>query len=785
MNSPPFQLPGPGGKPAGLSVDLVREAARRRGITLQWIYWSNSSESALRTKAVDLWPLITITPDRLKAFHISQPFLDFEYALLVRADKPYYSVQDLATATIGLANPTIDAVHLRRRLPHAIPLPRPLVRTVMEDVCENRADAAFMDSYTAIASFLAGRACPGQPIRWIAVPEVRSRLGIGATFENRAVADALRDEIAIMADQGKLGAILGRWGYLSGQHLESMEALLTSRRRENRLTVAAALFALLFMLACWQMLHITRQRNRTRLAERYLRDAEQKLRLMADNLREMVLAYDMERRVIYANSSVETLTGYTLADLEKTGFSWFHDGDRARMALRWDSLFQGGAFQDEEYRLVTRQGAVKWVEATWGPILDATGRQVGVQGSERDISARKAAEEALRESQQRYLQAQKLESVGRLAGGVAHDFNNLLTVINGYSDLVLRRLGDAHPLREDIAQIRNAGTRAADLTRQLLMFSRKQLIQPRSVDLNQVVVESEKMLRRVLGEDIQLTTSLNPSLGLVLADPGQLHQVLMNLVVNARDAMPDGGTLALETAVVNIDASYTADHPESAAGPFVLLTVTDSGTGMDEETCSHVFEPFFSTKDQSHGSGLGLSTVYGIVRQSKGWVEIYTELGVGSEFKVYLPRIQAEVQMPDEIVPSPAALRGSETVLVVEDQEEVRCLATTVLTGYGYQVLQAADGAVALALVGSHSGPIDLLLTDVVLPGMNGRELSESLRRLLPSIKVLYTSGYTYEVIAHRGVIAREVAYIAKPYSPAALAAKVRQVLSSPHARCN
>ncbi len=774
--SPPFQISGNDGQAAGLSVDLVREAARRRRIKLQWLFWRDSSESALRKKAVDLWPLITITPERLKMFHISEPYLDSEYCLLVRADSPYRKVQDLATATIGFSNPSIDYRQLHGRLPDTRHLVRPALQSVMEDLCQNRSDAAFMDGYTAISALLDERTCAGHPIRWIAVTEVRPRLGIGATFENRAVADAIREEIGVMAAEGKLAAILGRWGYLSGQHLESMEALLTARRREVRLTTATGLFALLFVVTCWQTVRITRERNRTRQAERFLREAEQKLRLMANNLKEMVLAYDMNHKLVYANTSVEALTGYAVADLERAGrINWFHTDDQARMTGHWESLFRGSSIQDEEYRLLTKDGRVKWVAATWGPILGESGRQVGVQGSEREITKRKLAEEALRVSQEQYLQAQKLESIGRLAGGVAHDFNNLLTVINGYSDLAFQKLSEGDPLRVEIDQIRMAGARAADLTQQLLVFSRKQVIQPRPLDLNKVVAESEKMLQRLLGEDIELKTNLSPSLGLVIAaDLGQMHQVLMNLVVNARDAMPDGGKLLLETANVEIDSSYVQEHSEATPGTFVLLAVTDSGTGMDEETSKHVFEPFFTTKGPSEGSGLGLATVYGIVKQSRGWIGIYSEPGKGTAFKIYLPRITADLGTQADAEYQRGNLAGSETVLVVEDQDEVRGLATKVLRDYGYNVLEAADGAKALALVEGQPGSIDLLLTDVVL---NGRELAERLRTLLPAVKVLYTSGYTRNVIEHRGVLDRDVAYIAKPYSPDGLAGKVREVL--------
>ena len=391
----------------------------------------------------------------------------------------------------------------------------------------------------------------------------------------------------------------------------------------------------------------------------------------------------------------------------------------------------------------------------------------------RDIRERRRVENQLR-------QAQKMEAVGRLAGGVAHDFNNLLTVINGYGDLLLDSLQKSDPARAKLEQMRRAGERAAELTQQLLAFSRKQIVQPRALDLNSLVADSEKMFGRLIGEDIQLTTSLSPSLGQILADPGQIHQVLMNLLVNARDAMPNGGKLIIETANVDLDADFAARHAQvqAEAGPYVQLTISDSGMGMDEETRQHIFEPFYTTKGVGGGTGLGLSTVYGIVKQGGGWIWVYSEPGQGTSFKIYLPRID----VPRGSVTSEftaTELNGWETLLLVEDQDDVRQLATSVLSSRGYHVLEAANGDEALVLAGRHQEPIHLMVTDVVLPGMNGKEVAERLHALRPDMKVLYTSGYPEAVIAQRGVLDGNVAYISKPYTPDGLAAKVREVLQS------
>ena len=761
-----------------MAVELVREAARRRGISLEWVRWSNSSESALRSKRVDLWPLITITPERLKIFHISEPYVETEFALLVRNSSPFEKATDLAGSTIGLANASIDAIKLHALLPGAHPSPRSTPKAILADVCEQRADAAFLDASSAIAALLDDRDCHGERLRWISAPGVKSRLGIGSTFEARDAADAIRAEVTRMAAGGSLAAIIGKWGFTPAQNLISMEALMHARRRAARLVAVSILFAVLAILACWQTIRVSGERNRTRRTEKALLEADQKLRLLANNLKETVFAFDMDRKPIYVNPAIELLTGYSLEEYLAAGFiDWVHPDDHDRMLSKWEGLFHGESFQDEEYHLVTKSGVVKCASASWGPILDENGRQVGVQGTERDISDRKRAEEALRESQARYLQAQKLDSIGRLAGGVAHDFNNLLTVINGYSEIIYKGLLPQDPMRARVEQVRRAGARAADLTKQLLAFSRKQIIQPQPLDFNTVVIESQPMFQRLLGEEIQLVVKLERDLGQVMADSGQMHQVLMNLLVNARDAMPGGGEVFIETANVDIADGYAADHPEALAGPAVSLEVTDGGVGMDEETQKHIFEPFFTTKSDGAGTGLGLATVYGIVKQSHGWIMIYSETGSGTSFKIYLPRIRHEEPAASPVEHEPAQIGGPETVLVVEDQEEVRSYAVQVLETFGYRVLAAPDGPSAIATAGGHAGPIHVLLTDVVLPGMNGRQLADRLAGQRPGIKVLYTSGYTRDVIAHRGVLDADVAYLAKPYSPEALAAKLREVI--------
>ena len=422
---------------------------------------------------------------------------------------------------------------------------------------------------------------------------------------------------------------------------------------------------------------------------------------------------------------------------------------------------------------------VEWKSGSYAchvePLRDSDGQVSGAICMSLDITDRKQLEEQLR-------QAQKMEAVGRLAGGIAHDFNNLLMVIQGYSDLLVERLPDGDPLRRNAEQIQMASQRASSLTRQLLAFSRKQMLAPKILNVQSVVAEMEKILRRLIGEDVQLETSSAPDLGLIKADRSQIEQVILNLAVNARDAMPQGGRLTIETANVELDASYS--HPPAVLSPgrYVMLAVTDNGCGMDAETQAHVFEPFFTTKEKGKGTGLGLATVYGVVKQSGGYVWVYSEPGRGTSFKIYLPRIEetavpagrdgkSEMQIPE---------RGSETILLVEDEKGVRELAREYLASSGYTVIEAEDGHTALELAAMHVGPIHLLLTDVVMPGISGRELAERVSQIRPGIKIIYMSGYTDQAVVHHGILRNDAVLLQKPFTLMTLAAKLREMLAVP-----
>ena len=444
----------------------------------------------------------------------------------------------------------------------------------------------------------------------------------------------------------------------------------------------------------------------------------------------------------------------------ETFFAMVHPEDRGAVQQASEAALAGEGRYSVDHRILRADGTVRWVHEEADVLRDAQGRPASMIGTVQDITDRKRLEEQL-------LQSQKMEAVGRLAGGIAHDFNNLLTAIIGYSDLLARRVKGTPRLEHNVGEILEAAERAAGLTRQLLAFSRKQVLQPRVLSLNAAVTDIENMLRRVIGEDIQLLTALAGGLGQVRADPTQLEQVILNLAVNARDAMPRGGKLVLETANVDVDDAR-----------YVMLAVSDNGVGMDAETQSRVFEPFFTTKEPGKGTGLGLAMVYGIVAQSGGSIRVDSEPGRGTTFKVLLPRVDE----PPTVDPPPAerpAGRGCETVLVAEDEDGVRSLICEVLRGLGYRVLEAPRPELALDLMAAEGAPVRLLLTDVVMPGMDGRQLAERLTARQPGLRVLYISGYTGEAIARHGVLEHGTQLLQKPFTPEALARKVREVLDA------
>jgi two-component system, cell cycle sensor histidine kinase and response regulator CckA len=508
-------------------------------------------------------------------------------------------------------------------------------------------------------------------------------------------------------------------------------------------------------------------------------EARARLVAIVESSDDAIVSIGVDRSIATWNRGAELLYGYPAAEVIGRPVSiLFAPASRDWDASANDHTVFGDLTESYDSTHRRQNGTLIEVSIKFSPVRDSTGTVIARAMLARDLTATRQAEATHRRTEEQFRQAQKMEAVGRLAGGVAHDFNNLLSVILSYAQFAIEDLKPGDPLRADMMEIEQAGRRATDLTRQLLAFSRQQVLQPRVLDINQIVHPMERMLRRLLGEDVTLSLLTAPTLGHVLADAGQLEQVLMNLAVNARDAMPTGGTLAIETADIHFDASYVSAASGIVPGDYVMLAVSDTGVGMDAATCARIFEPFFTTKAPGKGTGLGLSTVFGIVRQSGGYINVYSEPGIGTTFKVYLPTTDRPADARADAAHTVVS-GGSETVLLVEDEDQVRAVASAILRRNGYNVLETSNGGEAFLVSKTFPAKIHILLTDVVMPRMSGRALAGELALQRPEMRVLYASGYTDDAIIHHGVLEAGVAFIQKPFTPDALLRKVREVIDA------
>ncbi|MCF8144244.1 MAG: PAS domain S-box protein [Deltaproteobacteria bacterium] len=503
-----------------------------------------------------------------------------------------------------------------------------------------------------------------------------------------------------------------------------------------------------------------------------IKESEERYRIIFEGAAEGILVADMEtQRFKYCNPAICEMLGYSEEELIELDVTDIHPKESLDHVLAdFETQARGDKHLSPSIPCLRKDGSVFYADVQTTPgIIDGLECNVGFFT---DVTKRRQIEAQLR-------QAQKMEAIGTLAGGVAHDFNNILTTIIGYADLMLMDIDTEKPLTEEIKEIKIAGERAAALTRQLLAFSRKQIVQPEILDLNKLLTGIEKMLVRLIGEDIEILMIQESALWKVEIDPGQMEQVIMNLAVNAKDAMPLGGKLTIETANMDLNDNHFDEHGivEKQTGSYVVLTVSDTGIGMDKGVQEYIFDPFYTTKEKGKGTGLGLSTIYGIVKQNNGFIWVYSEPGQGSTFKIYLPRVKRDIKAEKKEQPPVENLRGSETVLIVEDDNSIRKLAQKSLQPHGYRVLVAENGEDALRTSKEHGGPIDLIVTDVVMPKMSGKETAERLQALHPQMKVIYMSGYTDDAIVRHGVLAPGLNFLEKPFSPGGLARKVREVL--------
>lgn len=521
-----------------------------------------------------------------------------------------------------------------------------------------------------------------------------------------------------------------------------------------------------------RFIHIATDITELRDAQEALRASEEKLRSLFDSLADGVIVTDLDGQIVEVNDAVLRILGLEAKGeiLEENILTFFAEKDRERVRGSLSQVSKFASPLGGEFTGLRRNGSEFPAEFGVSLLRDSDGKPAGYVAIVKDISVRKRLEQQL-------LQAQKMEVVGRLAGGIAHDFNNILTAISGYGSFVLEALPPGSAARADAEQMLRSVSKAADLTRQLLMFSRRAVVAPRVIDLNELIMDISKMLRRLIGEHIELVTLPGPNLGLVRADPGQIEQIIVNLAVNARDAMPNGGTLTLETANIVLDEAYAETHLDAKPGSYVMLSISDTGIGMTEEVKAHLFEPFFTTKEPGKGTGLGLATVYGIVKQHGGSIYVYSEPQKGTVFKIYFPRVdepREELPLRDEEGYLPG---GVETILLAEDEPLVRQVMVRTLRQLGYTVLEAGTGEEALRIARSRAASIHLLITDLIMPQMGGRELAATLLRENPSLRVLYISGYTDDTVMRSGIMDEAVNFLQKPFTSASLARKVRAVL--------
>ncbi len=508
---------------------------------------------------------------------------------------------------------------------------------------------------------------------------------------------------------------------------------------------------------------------RKKFAER-----EELFHLITENAQDMIAVVDMNGNRLYNSPAYHRVLGYTPEELQKTSsFEQVHPDDREKLIVASKEAKRDGVGRSVEYRMSHKDGSWRLLESTATVVPNSHGTATKMVIVNRDITERRHLEEKFR-------QAHKMEAIGRLSGGIAHDFNNLLGVIIGYAEILQEHVPGTGPLRVSADEIVKAGNRAASLTRQLLAFSRQQVLALEVLDLNHIVTDIEKMLRRVIGEDIELTASLDPQLGRVKADHGQIEQLFLNLAVNARDAMPEGGKLRIETQSFEMNDEYVRLYPFPVkTGLYARVTVKDTGVGMDVATQARIFEPFFTTKEKGKGTGLGLSTVYGVVKQSGGYIEVQSEPGDGASFIMHFPIVATGEVEPKILTEVKSPERGNETILLVEDEESLRILSRNLLELGGYRVLEACNGEEALEMATKNAGSIDLLLTDIIMPGINGWELSKRLVEMMPQLKVVYMSGYTGQAVGENRDSGKPIHFLQKPYSRESLTQKVREAFGS------
>ena len=763
VNDPPLHSLGADGKPVGLAVSIVTEAARRKGIRLEWIQSATPGIPALEKGEADLWVLMADLPERESQVHFTAPYLVTEYCFLVPADSPWRRSSDLEGERISTLGFGIHQSRLSDILPQARMIYASSPLDAVQALAGGRADAAFLDQFNATALLMDGSL--SWKVRLFSAPVPLTYLSLASTFEQSGVADEIREGIRTMSLDGSMEPLMDGRGFFPALNLDATESISTARRRERYMVIG--MVSLVILLVCTVMLVLISRRRKARLeeTERALLQSEKYYRTLLEVLPDTiyVISADAEHRLSVPVSGMDRSTDAVLRKLLE------HSSHRTHL----EAVLATGETVVAEEMVAEEKGEQRLLEYRLVPLRDEGGKITAVMGILRDQTLRKQADEQRANLEEQLRQSQRLETVGHLAGGVAHDFNNLLTIVLGHSQLMLGKMDAKHPFQNPIQAISKAALKGAALTRQLLTFSRQYEDKPKVISLNAVVREIEEMLRRLIGEHINVTVSLSPESCLILADKGQIEQVILNLALNSRDAMVKGGNLFIETSRNSITDDFAALCLSVPRGEYITLSVADTGCGMTKEVKERIFEPFFTTKAPGKGTGLGLSTVYGIVKQSGGSINVHSSVGMGTSFRVFFPAVEGAPD-PEPLVTGDIPLEGTETILLVEDEADVRKLVSEILEQYGYRVLDAPRGKDAIELARYYGGRIDLLLTDMVLPEMNGLEIIREVRAILPEIKVLRMSGYS-------DLIGRQIdttPFIQKPFTADKLLKQLRLILN-------
>jgi len=778
--SPPFEFLESDGTAAGFNVDIFKAVADVMGLDFELSLglWNEVREE-LENDKIDVLTGMYYSSLREEKLDYSTPYLIVHHSIFVRQNSPIEKMENLPDKEIIVQQGNImnDYATINKLSNKIITVPT--AGDAVQLLASGKHDCALLDKFQGL--YLINQLHTTN-ITTTDKPFLPREFCFAVHIGNYDLLMQLNEGLRIIQVTGQYKEIYDKWfGGLERHGLVGSRIVKLAK-------YIFGLFMVLFLISALWSLQLKRKitKRTTELqkellerqkAEESLKRREKEVRTLLDNLPGFVYFKTPDGVYLAANQtfcstvgiSQEQLPGKTDRDLfPKHVAEKYHEDDM--------KLIRTGSpiIVDEEEMMIN--GRPMMITTRKVPIKDEKGNAVGLIGMGLDITNLKLAEQDKAKLEDQLRQAMKMEAIGRLAGGIAHDFNNILTSIIGYSDLLWVSLRPMDPLRKDLGEIRKAANRASALIQQLLAFSRKQMIAPRVMDLNELISQNQKMLSRIIGEDIELVFFPTSNLGSIKTDPSQIEQILINLAVNARDAMPNGGKLTVQTQNAVFDEEYSKLKREALPGNYVLMAVSDTGMGMTEETKYHLFEPFFTTKEKDKGTGLGLATVYGIVKQNKGYIYFYSELGIGTTCKIYFPRVEEE-PMPLPIADKKQITKGTETILVVEDEEMLRALACRILERQGYKVLESSDAGKAFLICHEYNNEIDLLLTDMIMPAMNGRQLYENLKMLRPNIKVLYMSGYTEDVIVHHGILEEKTHFIQKPFTIDDLARKVRDVL--------